>query len=244
MVIDIEAANRRVVEALATGRYVFLDAGCGNGGSMVHCVQRFGRTPGLGLDYYEEDLKEARAAGFEALFCNLLMPDLEFPKACVEFTSAMDVLEHLPVEADAVKVLRKLAHATRDFIFIRHPSFEDIEYLAGYGVKLNWTDWSSHPNMMRLDDFRRIFAEFGWTDYSIVPNMRYYDSRHDSVVPLRAPTDILRYDPALHGPKPIVEFDRPVYGKYDIFVRLNPDIDDATWQRLTSVEGWEAHWEF
>ena len=70
------------------------------------------------------------------------------------------------------------------------------------------------------------------------------DTSHDSVVPLSAPPDTVRYDATTHGPKPVDEFDRPVWGKFDIFVRLSPAVSDAQWQRITSVEGWEAHWDF
>jgi hypothetical protein len=243
-VIDVDTMSEKVIEALATGRYAFIDAGCGDGASTSHLVRRFQRTPGLGLDYHLEYVEAARSAGFDAMFCNLLMNDLELPARCVEFAAAADVLEHLPTERDAVTVIRRLAHAAREFLLIRHPSFEDVDYLASLGVRLNWTDWTDHTNMLKLDDFRRIFAELGLTDYVIVPHMLYTDSSHDSVVPLSTPPDTVRYDPEAHGPKPIVAFDRPVWGKFDIFVRLDPAIDDEAWQRITSVDGWEAHWEF
>jgi SAM-dependent methyltransferase len=233
----------QVIDALRTGRYRFLDAGCGDGGSTDQLTRRFGRSPGLGVDWYPEAVRNARAAGFDAMFCNLLDPDLELPEGCVEYAAAMDVLEHLPSPQDAVAVLRKLANAARDFLMIRHPSFDDIDYLAQFGLKLNWTDWTCHPNPMKIDDFRRIFKALGWRDYTIVPHMNYADSSHASVLPLQAPTDTLKYDPALHGAKPAVTFDRPVYGKFDIFVRCGP-IDPADWPRIASVDGWEAHWDF
>lgn len=236
--------DESIAEALRPGRYAFIDVGCGDGGSTSHLVRRFGRAPGLGLDYDREAIEASRTAGFDAIHCNLLEPDLVLPRDCVEYAAAMDVLEHLPAEPFAVTVLRHMERAARDFLFIRHPSFEDVDYLASLGVKLNWTDWSGHPNMMKIEDYHRIFAELGWRDYSILPHMLYTDSRHDSVVPLSAPSDTYRYDPDAHGPKPIVEFDRPIWGKFDIFVRLNPDVDEAAWQRLARVEGWEASWDF
>jgi hypothetical protein len=236
--------SAKVIAALETGRYAFVDAGCGDGGSTSHLLRRFGRAPGLGLDYHQEYIDAARAAGLDAMFCNLLMHDLLLPENAVEFGAAMDVLEHLPTERDAVTVVERLAHVSRDFVFIRHPSFEDMEYLAGLGLKLNWTDWTDHSNMMTLDDYRRVFAEHGWTDYAIRPHMRYDDSSHGSVLPLGAPPDTVQYDPEAHGPKPIVAFDRPVWGKFDIFVKLDPTIDAAAWERITSVAGWEAHWDF
>jgi len=236
--------HAEVVEALKSGRYAFLDAGCGEGGSMTQLNQRFGRSPGLGLDYYMEAVEASCKAGFESIYCNLLMSELVLPENCVDYAAAMDFLEHLPTEQDAVTVLIKLASAARDFLIIRHPSFEDVDYLEQFGLKLNWTDWSCHPNPMKLDDFRRIFAGLGWKDYAILPHMNYADSSHDSMLPLAAPTDTLRYDKESHGPKALVEFDRPVWGKFDIFVKLNPAMDEGAWESIARVEGWEAHWDF
>jgi hypothetical protein len=225
---------------LKEGKYAFVDAGCAAGASIDHCQRRFGRGRGLGLDWYQGDLDVARNAGFDVALVNLL--DQELPEDCVEFASMVCFLEHLPDEASAVKVMERVAHATRDFLFIRHPSFDDIDYLARFDLKFGWTDWSSHPNMMTTDDFRRVFAEHGWNDYRIIPHMGYRDSTHPSIVPIAAPRDTEVYDEAIHGPKPYVEFDHTVYAKFDIFVRLNPALDDATWDRIASVDGWEGIW--
>jgi hypothetical protein len=240
-VVTVDASA--VITDLSTRRYAFIDAGCGEGESTSHLLRRFGRAPGLGLDYHRESVDAASANGFDARHCNLLHTDLVLPEGCVEYAAAMDVLEHLPAERDAVTVLVKLAAAARDFVLIRHPSFEDVEYLAQFGLRLNWTDWNAHTNRMKLDDFLRIFATLGWRDYSILPHMIYTDSSHASVLPLTAPPDTVKYDASRHGPKPVVEFDRPVYGKFDIFVRLR-EIDPTLWQRIACVDGWEAHWEF
>jgi Methyltransferase domain len=243
-VVALKETHAEIVEALQSGRYAFLDAGCGEGGSMTQLSQRFGRSPGLGIDYYPEAIEASRISGFEVMYSNLLMPDLVLPEGCVDYAAAMDFLEHLPTEQDAVQVLVKLASAARDFLVIRHPSFEDVEYLKQFGLKLNWTDWSCHPNPMKLGDFHRIFAGLGWHDYEILPHMNYTDSSHESMLPLTAPTDTLRYDPKSHGPKPQVEFDRKVWGKFDIFVKLNPAMDEAAWESIARVDGWEAHWDF
>lgn len=239
----VDAGVSAVITALSTRRYAFIDAGCGEGDSTGHLLRRFGRAPGLGLDYHQQSVDAATAKGFDARYCNLLAAELMLPDGCVEYAAAVDVLEHLPEERDAVTVLVKLAAAARDFVLIRHPSFEDVEYLAQLGLKLNWTDWGCHSNPMKLDDFRRIFATLGWRDYSILPHMNYTDSIHLSVLPLTAPPDTLKYDASHHGPKLAVEFDRPVYGKFDIFVRLR-EIDPTLWQGIACVDGWEAHWDF
>jgi hypothetical protein len=229
-----------LVRDLVSGTYAFVDAGCAAGASIDHCQRRFGLGRGLGLDWYQGDLDVARNQGFDVALCNLL--DQELPPKCVAFSSAVCFLEHLPDEASAVTVMERLGRATRDFMFIRHPSFDDIDYLVRFGLKFGWTDWSSHPNMMTTDDFRRIFQEFGWNDYRILPHMGYADSSHPSIVPESAPRDTEVYDEALHGSKPFVAFDHTVYAKFDIFVRLNPRMDAAEWERVASVAGWEGIW--
>jgi hypothetical protein len=231
-----------VLENLASGKYAFIDAGCGGGHSIGHCAIRFGRTPGLGLDWGEDEVRRAIERGFDAAWCDLRYEDL--PPKCVEYSAMMDFLEHLPDEEAAVHILKNLARASRDFLFIRHPSFEDIDYLAGLGLKIGWTDWSGHPNMMKVADFERVFASFGWEDYVIVPHMLCTDSAPEAILPVTAPVDSRQHDDAKYGPKPIVRFDRPVYGKFDIFVRLNPALSDEAWGRITDISGWDADWDF
>lgn len=231
----------RVLRELLAGAYAFLDVGCGSGGSIEHCQDRFRLGRGLGLDWYGADLDVARARGLAVAWCDITR--VELPERCVAFASMMDVLEHLADEATASALLARLSSVARSFLFIRHPSFDDAEYLAERGLKLAWTDWTGHPNMMRIDDFRRLFAALGWSDHVIVPHMQIIDSMHPAVVPASAPTDTVEYDEARHGPKPRLSFDRPVYGKYDIFVRIDPGMAQDEWRRVTTVEGWEAIWE-
>jgi hypothetical protein len=230
-----------VTRDLLDGKYAFLDAGCAAGGSIVHCEKRFGRSPGLGLDWYGGDLDRARQSGLAVAQCDLLT--VELPPGCVGFSSMLDFLEHLPDQDAARRVIERFARASRDFLFIRHPSFEDIAYLAGLGLKLGWTDWTGHPNMMRLEDFHRLFRELDLREYEIYPELPLLDSSHEAILPLRAPADAQSYDESAHGPKPYVEFDRVVYGKYDIFVRLNASLTDAEWRRITNLKGWESELE-
>ncbi len=229
-----------ILSELALGKFAFIDAGCAAGGSIDHCQRRFGRGRGLGLDWYGTDLETARKGGFAVAHCDLT--SVEIPPRCVAFTSFLDFLEHLRDEGAARKILEKFARASRDFLFIRHPSFDDMEYLAGLGLKLYWTDWTGHSNRMRIGDFRRLFESLGWRDYVIQPDFPIADSRHPAVVPATAPPDTQGYDQATQEPKPFIPFDRVLYGKYDIFVRLNDRLDAEEWRGVVSMEGWRAVW--
>jgi hypothetical protein len=234
--------DRKTRDDLVAGRYALVDAGCGQGHSTDFCERRFGLRPALGIDWHQESIDEARRNGIAAVCADLLAETL--PARCVSYCAAVDFLEHLPDEAAAVAVLRNLGVAARDFLYIRHPSFEEMDYLASLGLKVSWTDWSGHTNMMTVADFERVFAELGWSDYVIAPHMPCVDSRPRAVVPLAAPIDTAEYDEVEHGPKPFVRFDRPVYGKYDIFVRLDPALDEARWRAITNMAGWEATFDF
>jgi len=233
--------DARLWSDLADGRFAFLDAGCGSGGSLDHCARRFARKPGLGLECDEIQIELARRRGYEVAYCDLRA--VELPPRCVQFTAMVDVLEHLPDRADARRLLAAAARASRDFLFIRHPSFDDIEYLARLGLKLTWTDWAEHTNPMRRQELTGMLEELGWRDYAIAPHQLIADSDHPAVVPLDAPRDTRAYDPMLHGPKPTIRFDRVLHGKHDIFVRLNPDLDDPSWRRVSTADGWESVWE-
>lgn len=219
-------------DALASGRYVFADLGSGRGGSIEHCVKRFARGSGMGFELDPNDVVEARRAGHHVFQSDVRL--VRLPPKSVAFVSAMDFLEHLPTEADAAAVLEHAAPAAREFLFIRHPSFEEMEYLAALGLKYCWSDWNEHTNLMKIADYHRLFERFGWREYAIFPRGLMVDSSDDQLVPLSAPTDTQVYDPVAHEPKPAVRFDRPIYTQFDIFVRRAGARDEA-WRRTLSA---------
>lgn len=216
------------------GRFAFIDLGSGTGGSIDYCVRRFGRAPGRGFELDPRKVAEARRAGFDVVEADVRL--VRVPDRSVEFVSAMDFLEHLPDVATAASVLERFARVARDFLFIRHPSFEDAEYLANLGLRFSWSDWRGHPNMMEIEDFVTLFRHFGWTEYAIVPRNLITDSMDTRVVPLSAPTDTVVYDPSVLEPKPRVRFERPVFAQYDIFVRLSEGLNDADWESFLWTE--------
>lgn len=221
---------QRAIEHLAAGEFDFIDLGCGVGGSTGYCARRFAVGRPLGIEIDAADVAEARSAGYVVAHADVALTSV--PDGCVRFVSAMDFLEHLADAETSCEVLERFAGAAREFVFIRHPSFEDIDYLAGLGLKLCWTDWTDHPTMMRIEDYERLFARLGWTEYAIVPRLLIPDSASDQIVPLSAPRDVQVYDEGAHGPKAFVRFDRPVFTQFDIFIRRDPGMSDAAWREI------------
>jgi SAM-dependent methyltransferase len=229
-----------VLRELQSKRYAFLDLGCGTGSSLDHCQRRFKASPGIGIDYTKSEVLAARSLGYTAYWCNFL--DQHLPAECVSFVSMADTLEHLPRKCPLTVILTHVAHAARDFLFIRHPSFEqaDMEYLATLGLKISWTDWTGHTNPVSIAEFKHAFRSLGWSDYVITPHYFLADTASEHIVPIECPTDTTRYDAAVHRPKAFVRFDQPIPGKFDIFVRLNPQMPTHVWNQISSISGWEG----
>ena len=217
---------------LARQEYGFLDLGCGDGGSLTYCEEVFGRGPGLGIDNSEAKVREARERGLPVVLEDVRSVDI--PVGCVSFCSMMDFLEHVPPESTA-SILAGAAKAARDFLFIRHPSFEDIEYLKDRGLKFDWTDWSGHRNMMTQVNLTSTIEALGYPQYVVVPRKQILDTTHQSVVPMSAPTDTVGYDEATHGDKPFTVFNRPIWQQFDIVVRLDGLASDSDWQDVIQV---------
>lgn len=219
-----------LLQDLSRGSFDFADLGCGTGESITYCQKRFRSGPGLGFDISDTKIEKARAAGYSIAHADVTQ--LDFPDNCVSYCTMLDFLEHLYSEEDACRILSAAGRMARDFLFIRHPSFEDIDFLAEHNLKLGWTDWRGHRNPLLLSDYDRIFRSFGWSDYVVIHQKQIVDSQHSAIVPVTAPTDTVRYDPDVHGPKPRVSFHKAVWTQFDIFVRLNPEMSDDRWDRI------------
>jgi len=226
--ISLEDARKR----LSAGEFAFVDAGCSAGGSLAFCERVFRKGRGIGFDISPDKIARAGEAGH--VVCQADLATVDLPSRSVHFVSLLDFLEHLPQLALARDILANMARVARDFLFIRHPNFEDLEYLKTLGLKLDWTDWHGHPNMMTLADFEQLTRELGLPAPTIIAQKPIGDSSHPSIVPLSAPRDTVGYDPALHGPKPTIRFDRPVYSQFDLFVRLDDSLVGSVWDRITS----------
>jgi hypothetical protein len=199
-----------------------LDLGSGAGASLVAAERRLGMR-GLGIELQAHKVADARARGLSVVQGDILELDPDdYPQ--VEYVCLDNVLEHLP-DLDAIRHALGLAVriASRQ-VLVRHPSFEDVDYLAGLGLRLYWTDWEDHTAPARLHELIEIAGSLGVYDIRVTPLTRVWSSTSPSVLPLGAPPNQHRADPAVpsvyreadHGPKPVIEFDRPVYSMFEI----------------------------
>lgn len=224
--------DRTTLTQLEDGGFAFIDAGSGEGDSTRRCERRFGSGPGLGIERSSERVDLARASGLAAICADAV--EVELPAGCVSFVAMCDFLEHLPSERDVRRALERYCRVARDFLFIQHPSFERIDKLARLGLKIVWSDWDDHTTMMTIADYRRMFASLGLHDVTFHPINPIFDSQHHTIVPVETRGYAEAYDPERHAPKPFVEFDFPLFARYDIFVRLGSALDDDSWRRITA----------
>lgn len=216
-------------------KYDFIDLGSKNGGSIDYCAKRF-RTgkgegsfaKGLGIDYSHEYVSASRKAGYDVIEHDILSLNLNHR---FKFASALDFLEHMPSIDDAGKIVKKMSELATDFLFIRHPSFDDMAYLKAHGLKISWTDWSMHTALMQTYDFTNIFNGLGLRQYCFNYRGEIADSDDERIIPLDAPVDTHEYTKDL-GKKPSFKFEKKVYAQIDIFVALRP-LETKLWNWIT-----------
>lgn len=205
-------------QVIADSEFDFIDFGAGIGGSLRHYEIATG-AKGLGVELRPHKVAEAQALGRQVVQGSIF----EFPdRPMARFVTIDNVLEHLPTLDEVELALTMARNIASEFIYIRHPAFDDEPYLESLGVRTYWCNWRAHPSHIRLADFAEIASRVGLGTMEVHPVGVIRDSDHPSVLPLSAPIDQHDYDEALHGPKPHVSFDRDVYSAYDIIFHLGP----------------------
>lgn len=90
--------------------------------------------------------------------------------------------------------------------------------MGALGFKQFWADRTGHTCHILVSDFTSMLRRLGFGMAEIRHNDPVLDSSSSMILPESAPPDQHHYDEALHGPKPLVRFGRPVYGSIDILI--------------------------
>ncbi len=203
--------------------YDFIDLGAGDGASLVNYEKKISKK-GIGVEFDKAKVQKAMQLERNVVYGNAL--DLHTIKGKVDFVTCDNFLEHLKSYEEVEKMLGQAANKARKFIYIRHPSFEDIDYLASLGLKTYWSDWRGHTSMLTVAELVTILRKFGIQVFKVVPISLIKSSDDPRAIPLKAPVDQHDYEPK-HGAKPKkpVKFDRNVYFAFDI-IGMMPGSDD------------------
>lgn len=216
------------VEQIDWSRFDFVDLGCSNGGSLRHCAKRWGDKKGVGVDLSEIKVRKALKLGFDSVLADATTINLE---KRVEFVSMMNFLEHLPDLATVEAVIAASARSARDFLFIRHPSFEGEEEGNALGYRQFWWTWDHHPTHVRLADYKRIFKKLDLQAYLIRHVDRVDTTAHPSVVPESMGRNVSKHA-VVEKSSSSIQLSPPWWRRQDIFVPLK-SFDPGQWEAIT-----------
>jgi capsular polysaccharide biosynthesis protein len=217
------------LDGIDWSQYDFIDLGCSKGGSISHCMSRFGVERGLGIDLDPKKVKSTEEAGFDAVVADALDLGLD---GKVSFVSMLDFCEHLPDLAAVEKVIAAAANSAQDFLYIKHPSFEGEARVETLGLRQYWWNWTGHTTHPRIVDYCAIFQRLGLSTYEIRYLGRVADSQHPSIIPTSMPIDQSEADARSLADNPNITFWPPLWRRQDIFVALRP-FKQAEWHAVT-----------
>jgi hypothetical protein len=209
----------RSLEDIDWTDYDFVDLGCSSGGSIEHCMKRFGAERGLGVDLDPAKVERTQAAGYDAVVADAQELDLDRQ---VSFITMLDFFEHLPDLGVVEEILAAAHRSARDFIYIKHPSFEGEEQFEAQGLRQYWWDWHGHTCHVRVADYCSMFDRLGISSYTIRYLGRIDGSDHPSIVPVSAPADLSANEAAAVVDVPDLRFSPPLWRRQDIFIALRP----------------------
>lgn len=197
------------------GAYDFIDLGAGSGGSIRHCSWRF-KARGVGIEQSAARVAQAREAGIDVVHGDGALFDGE---KVVRFVTMMNMLEHLPDLQVVESVLARAIKAARQFIFIRHPSFEGEEEARRRNYIVGHWQGPGHTAHVKLSEFAAMFRRLGVGPVVV-----------NSMAPIRHTSHEIIL--GLHGEKPNEAIDPPIWVRHDIFVQVAPiPVDD--WENIT-----------
>ncbi|MCW5735185.1 MAG: class I SAM-dependent methyltransferase [Enhydrobacter sp.] len=201
--------------------YDFMDFGASKGGSLRWASKIFGGK-GIGVDISQKKIDQLRASGGEAFLGDVTK--LNLPVGTFRYATMIDFLEHLPNRATGLSALGQAISASRDFVFVKGPNFDDLDYLHGLGLKKYFADWHGHKWHHTVAEFDDYLKGTGLR-YCIVESDRMTDSSNPKLLPLAAARDRGPYDPATDLPKPHCKFRKPIYSVLTVIVAIAPTAD-------------------
>ena len=200
----------------------FIDIGCSKGGSLAWAMAQFGGK-GLGIDLSERKVEATRAAGYQAILADAAA--LDMPNGAVRFATLSDVLEHMPDGEAAERCVTEAYRVSRDFVLIRGPNFDREEELRRLSLKRYYADWRGHSWHHVTADLLRLAQHAGAARTLLIPHGRIRGSEDPDILPIGAPRDQGRYDAGLHGPKPMLTFERKFHSRITMVLGKSPAVN-------------------
>ncbi len=209
----------------------FLDFGASTGGSLKLGYSLLGGVKGLGVDIDPAKVATMHAAGLDCIEGDLT--ELDWPSQSVRFVLISHLLEHLDSREQAKAVIASAVRVASEWIYIAGPWYDEDEYLEDLGLRPYWSNWSGHRYHMTTRDLGELLRELGAPNFRIWGRDRMYDSEDKALHSLMVARNQHEFDPEVHPPKPVCQFDRPIYREFVCCVRLD-DISDTRWELLLS----------
>src|SRR5690606_37551517 len=160
--------------------------GCGRGDTVAAAAERFG-VRGIGIERNVERVIDAQRRGLAVFQGDLREVDPSWFPA-TSYVSLDNVLEHLPTVDDVRGAIRLAVGIAQRLVFIRHPSFDELDHLAALGCKPYWTDWpGEHVMPLRLVEVLDLLVEAGVQRLEVRPVLRLRTTDDPNLLPLDAP---------------------------------------------------------
>jgi hypothetical protein len=222
-VLPREQRNALLLYALNAGAFDFLDFGTHKGGGL-QVGRTLGGRLGLGIELVDRKVIDALKAGLYVLSEDaFLLPPL---RNAVKFAVLSHVLEHLPDEATAYLVLKKIASCCSDFVFIQQPDFSEEAMLWRKGLQFAHTNMKGHlwrPNTRRLIE---MLWSLGFGRFLVGGQNRVRSSSNAWLHRADVQSSTLwKHKPEKDPLKPDVSFDPPLYRNVAIAIAKSSNVD-------------------
>ncbi|WP_304125712.1 methyltransferase domain-containing protein [Methanosphaera cuniculi] len=200
----------------------FIDMGCGTADRGYFLAKRvFGAGRCLGVDIDDDKVQIAlREIENNPELCEnytVICEDMtnfggENVKDKFRFATANHFLEHVPGFSVAKDILDAAINASREFVFVRQPWFDNDAELFKMGLKTYYSDWNGHLNPLTSYNFYRMGRDFklkgSIKDFVILGLTKIQNSSNPIIHPLASPFNEHDYDPIRHPSKDVnIEFE-------------------------------------